>query len=104
MWCLVILIAHPCYKRPSIKTEIYFFETEQEALNQLRQTKIMFIISHNDNEDKLKNGKCSDKLIDKLFNQVNDVETFYRDSTYMDNLPFNWKIFKAQAGDKVNID
>lgn len=33
MWCLGVSIAHPDYKRPSVDTNIYFFETEEEALH-----------------------------------------------------------------------
>ena len=105
MYCLAISISHPCYKRPSVETEIYFFETEQEALNKLKDSKIIFIADFDVSEDpriEELDMNSSDELIEILFNKTSDIDSFYSDS-YMDNDPFNWKIIKVQAGEKVNL-
>ena len=97
MYCLAISIAHPSYKRPSVETELYFFETEQEALNKLKDSKILFIANFDVTEDpriKYLDMNSSDELIEILFNKVSDIDSFYRNS-YMDNEPFNWKIIKV---------
>ena len=105
MICLVISIAHPCYKRPSVETSIYFFETEQEALFKLKDCKITFIADFDTSEDlriQTLTTNSSDELIDEIFKEVSDIDNFYSDS-YMDNPPFFWKITKVTAGTSINF-
>jgi hypothetical protein len=105
MICLVISIAHPSYKRPSIETGIYFFETKQEALCKLKDSKITFIADHDTSEDpriETLTINSSDELIDELFEQVSDIDNFYRNS-YMDNPPFFWKISEITSGTSINF-
>jgi hypothetical protein len=105
MICLVISIAHPCYKRPSVETSIYFFETEQEALSKLKDCKITFIADFDTSEDpriQTLTTNSSDELIDEIFKEVSDIDNFYSDS-YMDNPPFFWKITKVAAGTSINF-
>lgn len=105
MFCLVISIAHPSYKRPSVETSIYFFETEKEALCKLSQCKITFIADFDTSEDpriETLTTDSPDELIEHFFEEVSDFDNFYRNS-YMDNPPFFWKITEITAGASINF-
>jgi hypothetical protein len=105
MFCLVISIAHPCYKRPSVDTSIYFFETEQEAYTMLKNSKITFIADFDTSQDpriETLTKDSPDELIDEIFEEVSDIDNFYSNS-YMDNLPFFWKITEIKAGTSISF-
>jgi hypothetical protein len=103
MWCLGISIAHPDYKRPSIDTNIYFFETEEEALIKLKDSKILFIADFDTSEDPRISTltiNSLDELIEELFQMVSDPDTFYSEM-YMDNQPFYWQISEVKVGEEM---
>jgi hypothetical protein len=105
MFCLVISIAHPSYKRPSIETSVYFFETEQEVMCKLKDCKINFIADFDTSEDPIietLTKDSPDELIDELFKEVSDIDNFYRNS-YMDNPPFFWEITKVEPGTSIHF-
>ena len=101
MLCLVISIAEPDYKRPSVSTHIYFFETEKEAYTQLTKSKILFIADFDTSEDtriQTLTIDSSDELIDEFFEKICDPDNFYANS-YMNNHHFFWKISEIKAGE-----
>lgn len=103
MWCLGVSIAHPNYKRPSVDTNVFFFETEEDALNKLKECKILFIADFDTSEDSrisTLNVNSPDELIEELFQIVSDRDTFYNDS-YMDNQPFYWQITEVKVGNDM---
>ena len=105
MICLVISIAHPSYKRPSVETSIYFFDTEKEALCKLKDSKITFIADFDTSEDpkiETLTKDSPDELIEHFFKEVSDIFNFYRNS-YMDIPPFFWKITEITAGTSINF-
>lgn len=105
MICLVVSIAHPDYKRPSVDTSIYFFETEKEALCKLTECKILFIADHDRSEDpriQTLTIESSDELIDEFFDKISDIDNFYADS-YMENPPFFWKISEVKPGESFKF-
>ena len=103
MWCLGVSIAHPDYKRPSVDTNVFFFETESEALYKLKETKILFTIDFDASEDPRISTltiNSPDELIEELFEMVSNPDTIYSDS-YMDNQPFHWQITKVKVGNDM---
>jgi hypothetical protein len=100
MWCLLVSIACPDYKRPSVDTNIYFFETKQEALNKLKMCKIIFIADFDTTEDPRIESLTEDSpgsLLEELFEKVIDPDTFYRCS-YMENDPFYSNLIEVKPG------
>jgi hypothetical protein len=103
MWCLGVSIAHPNYKRPSVDTNVFFFETESEALNKLKELKVLFTFDFDTSEDPRISTltiNSPDELIEELFQMVSDPDTFYSDS-YMDNQPFYWQITEVKVGNDM---
>lgn len=103
--CLVVFIAHPDYKRPSVDTSIYFFETEKEAYTKLTECKILFIADHDTSQDpriETLTTDSPDELIDEFFEEICNIDNFYADS-YMDNPPFFWKISEVKAGVEIKF-
>lgn len=103
MWCLGISIAHPDYKRPSVDTNVFFFETESEALIKLKESKILFTFDFDTSEDpriSTLSINSPDELIEELFEMVSNPDTFYCDS-YMDNQPFYWQITEVKVGNDM---
>lgn len=100
MWCLLISIACPDYKRPSVDTNIYFFETKQQALVKLKLCKVIFIADFDTSEDPRIETLTEDspeKLVKELFERVSDPETFYSHS-YMENEPFYSNLIELKPG------
>ena len=94
MWYLLIVIAHPDYKRPSSTTSLRFFETEDEAKRALKMSKIEFIKDFDMSDDSRISDltiDSDDSLIGELFDQTSKYDTFYGDS-YMDIPPFDFCI------------
>jgi hypothetical protein len=105
MFCLAISIAHPCYKRPSVETSIYFFKTEQEAFSKLKDSKITFIADFDTSEDPIietLTKDSPDELIDEFFEKVAYNDDFYSDS-YMGNEPFYWVITEIKPGEYIKL-
>jgi hypothetical protein len=105
MFCLAISIAHPCYKRPSVETSIYFFTTEQDALCKLKDSKITFIADFDTSEDPLietLTKDSPDELIDEFFENVSG--DFYDNrNSYMGNEPFYWVITEIKPGEYIKL-
>lgn len=79
MWCLGVSTARPSYKRPSAKSRVYFFETEQEAQVKLKQIKIEFISDFDGSEDpriETLNEDSSNELIEELVQTISDPDSF----------------------------
>lgn len=103
MWCLGVSIAHPDYKRPSVDTNVFFFETETEALNKLKDSKVLFTIDFDTSEDpriSTLSINSPDELIEELFQMVSDPDIFYSEM-YMDNQPFYWQITEVKVGNDM---
>ena len=105
MWVLGVLVAHPDYKRPSVETNVFFFESEKEALYKLKELKVEFIVDYDNSEDSriiTLTINSSDELIEELFEMVSDIDNYYSES-YMDNKPFDWHISEVKAGSKFTF-
>jgi hypothetical protein len=103
-FCLVIQIACPDYKRPDVNTELYFFETKEEVLLQIKKSKISFIADFDTSEDpriETLIQESPDVLLQEIFEQVSDPDYFYRDS-YMDREPFISQYFKISETSRGN--
>lgn len=93
------------YKRPSVSTDLYFFTTPEECITKLKQLKIQFIGDFDISDDPRivdLTIESSEDLINELFENVSDVDTFYRDS-YMSNPPFNYVIGEVTTGVKIPV-
>jgi hypothetical protein len=101
MWYLLVVVAHPDFKRPCSETSLQFFETEDEAKKELKKSKIQFINGFACLSEDL-TIDSDDSLIDLIFNRENDCETFYRDS-YMHMEPFQYSICEVSVDKKVNM-
>lgn len=105
MWCLAISIARPDYKRPSFYTNIYFLETEQQALCKLKESKIFFIADFDISEDprlETLTVDSPDELVREFFEEISQIDNFYSES-YMDVVPFNWNITEIKVGESMNL-
>jgi hypothetical protein len=105
MWCLSVCIAKPDYKRPSFSAVVYFFKTEEEAKQQLKESKIEFIADFDTSEDErisTLNEESDAGLIEELFQKTSEYESFYENG-YMEVEPFNAKIFQVEAGLEVEM-
>lgn len=84
MYCLYVLIAHPCYKRPRTEWYINHFSTKKEAEEKLVEIKKKYIADFeitNDGDlvsvDELNKMIRDGRLADYIYNEF-----------YMDNEPF----------------
>lgn len=105
MWFLGVSIACPDYKRPSVDTNVYFFEDEYQALVKLKKCKIKFIKDYDTSGDpriKSLDENSPDHLLEELFIAVSDIDDFYSDS-YMDNPPFYSVISEISIGDEISL-
>lgn len=106
MWCLGISIASPERKDPFSSSEVFFFETEKEAMIKLKACKISFIKNNfNPGEDERVDTLTVDSpvsLIEELFEIVNDQERFYENPP-MRQEPFSWEILEVQAGGEMTF-
>ena len=104
MWCLGISMAHPDHKRPFASSTVYFFETETEALNKLKACKISFIKDRIDDDERVDTLSVNspDALIEEIFEEVNDPDSFYTDC-YMDQPPFHWNVMEIQSGGEMKF-
>lgn len=83
IWCLHVVIAEPCYKRPSVDIRLFHFNSKEAAENKLIEIKkeVMHIYDITDED---------------IFNDYDRLcELWYGDS-YMDIPPFEAHIFEVK--------
>ena len=101
MYFLLVSVAYPDIKRPYVDTELLFFETKEECYTRLKLYKIDFIIQNDISQETL-DVNSDEGLIDELFLQTSEYDTYYSES-YMSNPPFNSVIGIVSSGMKYPI-
>lgn len=81
MFGVVILVAHPCYKRPSVYHTYETFSTEEESLEFVKKEFSDYLRDH---EYYLEISKTWDGFKERVYSE-----------NYMENSPFSYSLFNG---------
>lgn len=91
IYCLEILTAHPCYKRPSASSSLFFYTSEKEANEKRREEKSIYYESF---MEQLKKEDDEDDIDVDDINEE-DASRFIYTNSYMDMEPFSSTLYEV---------
>jgi hypothetical protein len=90
MFGVVIIVAHPCYKRPGVYHTYKTFTTKEEAMEFTKKEFTDYLRLH---DYYLETSKTWDKFRDGIYSD-----------NYMDNSPFSYSLFNGTDWECMELD